>query len=186
MKQPDHHLIDQCLKNQRKAQFVLYDWCFQELMQITTRYATNRDDASSLANQAFMNVLKSLDQYNRKLPFLPWLRTITIRVCIDEFRRNSSNPEWSVDPTDWPEYATELVLNEVVLHANVEQIEQAIANLPTAERMVFNLFELEGYTHKELATLLNVSERTSKRLLHQAKVTLQAKLAHYRPKKNAI
>jgi len=87
---------------------------------------------------------------------------------------------------EWPTDHEPETLNEVVSSLEVERIEKAIAALDENERVVFNLFEIEGYSHSEIAIWLECSERSSKRYLSKAKENLQRKLASIRPAKKAI
>ncbi len=186
MHQPAPDLLQGCLRNDRRAQFALYDLCFQELMRIATRYAPNRDDASALVNTAFMKLLHSLDRYDGQRPFGPWMRTLAVRVAIDQHRAEVQRQEWLVGD-EWPSNAEPEVSAEIVDQLDVEHIERALATLPEVERMVFNLFAVEGFSHEEIGAELGFTARTSRRLLHRSKESLQKMLISSAPaQRNAV
>lgn len=182
---PDFNCIQACLRNERKAQFQLYEWCFQELMRVCSRYCKNRDDASALVNTSFLKLLTALPSYSNDKEFIPWMRTIAIRTAVDAHRAKARRMEDFVGD-EWPSEHEPDTLNEVISSIELERIEQAIGALDENERVVFNLFEIEGFSHSEIANLLNCSERSSKRYLHRAKENLQNKLSALRPARKAI
>ncbi len=185
MTNPKPEIIEACLRNDRKAQFALYDFCFEDMMRMATRYKNQREDALAIVNNAFLKALMALETYNQKQAFFPWLRTIVIRQAIDYFR-STAKLRLEEPCEDWAENPGNEVLNDVIPKIEVAHIEHAMAQLSTEQRFVFNLFEMEGYSHEEIAEQLNCSVRSSKRYLNQAKSTLQSLLAEYAPKKKAI
>lgn len=172
-------LIKKCRKNDRQAQFDLYHHCFDYLLAICFRYKRQREDAVSLVNDAFLKVLLNLDRYDPDQDFLPWAASITVRTAIDNYRRERNYK----DQTDLKEFDHELeevdldpsamkVLDEL----SAEEVRELIYSLPELERMVFVLYEWEGYRHQEIAEKLDCSERSSKRYLQRAKEGLKKKL----------
>jgi RNA polymerase sigma factor (sigma-70 family) len=158
------------LNQDRRAQKALYDSCFSPMMAICLRYQKNREDAVSLLNEAFLKVLLNLAQYNPNLPFFTWVSTITVRTAIDAYRKNQRHITASIEEDDqWHQQDIAAAASNL----RAEEILETIQKLPTSELLVFNLFEMEGYAHQEIAAQLEISERTSKRLLHNAKVKLK-------------
>ncbi len=149
---PDIHCLQACLRNERKAQFQLYEWCFPDLMRVCSRYCKNKDDASALVNTSFLKVLTALPTFSQDKEFVPWMRTIAIRTAVDAHRAQARKMEEFVGD-EWPQQNEPDVLNDVVSIIDVESIEKAIAALDENERVVFNLFEIEGYSHSEIAIL---------------------------------
>jgi RNA polymerase sigma factor (sigma-70 family) len=168
--------IKQCLKNDRKAQFELYQLSFDHLMRTCKRYKRNREDALSLLNDGFLKVLLNLKSYDAKQDFFPWASTIMVRTAIDDFRKHRTYKE----DTDFSDSDVELeALNmrqahiDTVGQLTAKEVQDIIFELPENERVVFNLFEWEGYKHHEIAEKLGVTERTTKRYLRSAKVLLK-------------
>lgn len=170
-----HTIIKKCLKNDRKAQFDLYHLCFAHLMGICRRYKSNREDAVSLLNDGFLKILLKLETYDRSKEFFPWASAIIIRTAIDDYRKNRIYNEVTdlTDNDEDLEVSLQKGHHQVIGQLSVEEVREMIFELPENERLVFNLFEWEGYQHREIAEKLNVTERTTKRYLKAAKVKLK-------------
>ena len=185
LQQPEKAWIEGSIRNERKAQFRLYEWCFPHLMKVASRYCRNKDDAKAQTNAAFLKMIQSLTTYDPSREFLPWLRTIAIRLAIDAHRKESrylldfQSEEW--DAQNEPEIPA-----EIVAEIDIEQIEYALQTLPDTERLVFNLHIMEDYGHQEIAEKLGMSERSSKRILQRAKLLLQEQLSEYGKTPRAI
>ena len=182
-------IIKKCLKNDRKAQFDLYQASFDHLMGICCRYKRNREDAVSLLNDGFLKILLHLKAYDFNKEFMPWISTIMVRVAIDDYRKNKSY----YTETDFKgsDYELEKVTNnndyfENLDKLSVKEIEELIFGLPDNERIVFTLYEIEGFMHEEIANELNVSVRTTKRYLRKAKQDLQDKIRNKKDLKKVI
>lgn len=176
--------IKGCLKNERRAQFALYQICFEHLMSICQRYKRNREDAVALLNDGFLKILLNLKSYDSDRDFFAWAATIMTRVSIDDFRKQRSYKR-DIELTDEnlhlenPQYTARQLQKAKEL--STEEIREMIFGLPEIERMVFILCEWEGYTHSEIAKKLDFSVRSSKRKLQQAKLSLQKSLAEKEP-----
>lgn len=171
-------LIERCLKNDRSAQGQLYEICFDGLMRVCIRYFNQREDAVEVLNQSFLKVLLSLNEYDKARSFESWINTITIRTCIDEYRKRKRYREMvdAVENYESLEPEFKPVYNEVIKELSQAEVDQILEVLSGEERFVFNLFEFEGYSHEEIAQQLGVSERSSKRYLHRAKLKLRDEL----------
>lgn len=174
------NLIEACRKNERKAQYALYDLFFQPLMCIARKYKNNNEDAAALVNEAFFKAFTQIEKYQSEVPFEYWIKRITINTIIDDFRKNKKVKEYESKIDDLALKTAGTMSQEVYnsaekdLHA--KDILKLIEELDDHERIVFNLFELEGMRHEEIAKELMVSERTSKRYLNQAREILKEKV----------
>lgn len=173
-------LIEGCRKNERKAQFALYDLFYQTLMRIAIRYKNNQEDAAALVNDSFFKAFTQIQTYRREIPFEYWLKRITINTVIDDFRKNKKVKELQTT-VDFADYGKEGMIAEKVFNLAEKQlfekdILQMIDSLETEEKMVFNLFEMDGLQHREIAELLGVSERSTKRYLSEARTKLKDKV----------
>ncbi|MEN0004576.1 MAG: sigma-70 family RNA polymerase sigma factor [Bacteroidota bacterium] len=160
----DPQLLKDCIRSDRKAQYKLYQTCFQVLMGVCMRYRKNEADAASALNMGFFKILDRLDTYNPEVPFQAWIKRIMINTLIDEFRKERKVREL-IHYTDMKEheYTTDLVdYNEADKQFDAAQLEALIQLLPPVSQKVFNLFAIDGYAHKEIATLLGIKEGTSK------------------------
>ncbi len=168
--------IKKCLKNDRQAQFDLYHLCFEDLMRTCRRYKRNREDAVSLLNDGFLKILLNLEAYDPEKEFLPWASTIMVRSAIDDYRKyRSYNEETDLKDSDrdLESLSLQKAHLETVDQLSAEEVKEMILELPANEMMVFNLYEGEGYQHREIAEKLNVTERTTKRYLKSAKLKLR-------------
>ncbi len=168
-------LIADCRRGDRKAQFQLYRSCFPLLMSVCLRYRKNENDAAEVLNTGFMKILTNLDKYQDAIPFEAWIRRIMINTLIDDFRKNRKVREL-IENTDFEkeEIFTEQVdYNEADRRFDAEELQTMIRQLPPMSQKVFNLYAIDGYTHKEVGKMLGISDGTSKWHLSFARKKLQ-------------
>lgn len=168
-------LIKDCARGDRKAQFQLYRSCFGLLMSVCLRYRKNEDDAAEILNVGFMKVLTNLDKYKDKVPFEAWIRRIMINTLIDDFRKNRKVKEL-IESTDFEHeeiFTSSVNYNEADLHFDADDLQNMVNQLPPMSRKVFNLYAIDGYSHKEVGAVLGISDGTSKWHLSFARKKLQ-------------
>lgn len=166
-------VVEDCLKGKESAMKKFYEHFHGFALSVCLSYCENRDDALEIMNDGFLKVFKSLDKIENIERIKPWLRRIMINVAIDHFRKNVKNqtiqlPENSIEPNfgDTSVYA----------QLSSEDIMKAVQSLPTNYRLVFNLYAIEGYSHKEIGEMLNMAESTSRANLSLANGLLREKL----------
>jgi RNA polymerase sigma factor (sigma-70 family) len=164
-----HQLIKGCLKQDRKCQKMLYKAFYGFAMGICLRYAGNRDEAADVLNQGFFKVFTHIAKYDASRPFKAWLGKIMMNTSIDYYRANLKMAY--TDDLDKAEHLTDGELPDRKL--NYDDLLSLIQQLPQAYRTVFNLFAIEGYTHDEIAVMLNINAGTSKSNLHKARQKLK-------------
>jgi len=162
-------LLKACKKGKLKAQEMLYKQFYAYGMSISLRYAYNRDEAAEVLNDSFLKVFKNISKYNQEQVFKAWLRKIIINTAIDYYRKNKNHYEL---------LDTEITDIESLDYSLIEQFEiddlQLLLNeLPKNYRITFNLYEVEGYKHDEIAKLLNITSGTSRSNLTRAKALLR-------------
>ncbi len=164
-----HQLIKGCLKQDRKCQKLLYKAFYGFSMGICLRYAGNRDEACEVMNQGFFKVFTHLDSYDTSRPFKAWLGKIMMNVSIDYYRANLK-----MAYTEDLEKAENISDGNLVdKNLNYNDLLRMVQQLPQAYRTVFNLFAIEGYSHDEIAAMLNINAGTSKSNLHKARQKLK-------------
>lgn len=161
----DNTLIQDCIKQDRRAQHKMYKLCYPMLMGVCVRYKKNEADALAILNEGLLNILNNLEKYNASIPFEAWIKRIMINKVIDEFRKNRKARETMeyVDmtlTTDYNQIAIDYNLAD--LQFDADQIQELINQLPPVSQQVFNLFAIDGFSHKEIAEMLNMSVGTSK------------------------
>jgi len=164
-----HQLIRGCIKQDRKCQKMLYKAFYGFSMGICLRYTGNRDEASEVMNQGFFKVFTHIDSYDISRPFKAWLGKIMMNVSIDFYRANLKMAY--TEDLDKAENISDGDLVDKNLHYN--DLLVMVQKLPQAYRTVFNLFAIEGYSHEEISSMLNINIGTSKSNLHKARQKLK-------------
>lgn len=160
----NQQLLKDCMNGDRRGQFQLYKSCFNLLMGVCVRYKKSEDEAASILNVGFLKILNNLDKYRTEAPFEAWIRRIMINTIIDDFRKNRKVKEL-IEHTDFTDYEASIGLidfNTADQLFDAEQLESFIKQLPSVSQKVFNLFAIDGYSHKEIGELLGITAGTSK------------------------
>jgi RNA polymerase sigma factor (sigma-70 family) len=167
-------IIEGCRKGNRRDQEKLYKNFYRSLILLCLRYTKNESDAAEALNTGFLKVFKNIGQYKSSYASLyTWIRTIVINSCLDQIKARQRSESWQ----DLKE-ATEVHIHaEIVQRMKAEEILQLVRSLPPATRAVFNLYVIEGFSHKEISELLQISTGTSKWHLSEARKILQ-KMIH--------
>ncbi len=169
-------LLTACIRSERKAEYELYKMTYGYLMSICFRYTNSREEAEEMLNIGFLKILRNLEKYKLEIPFKLWIRRIMINILIDEFRRNKKHKETIEYVDGYYETGETCDENAVISKMNVDEIHELIMKLPAMSQKVFNLYIIDGYSHKEIADLLKMSEGTSKWHLNQSRNRLKEML----------
>ncbi|HAS43812.1 MAG TPA: RNA polymerase subunit sigma [Microscillaceae bacterium] len=166
----DQELVKGCKAKDPIAQKLLFQKYSRKLMGICRRYTQNKEDAEDVFQEAFVRVFKALATVEKIASLEVWIKKIVIHTAINYFHRHKKhyghyNQEFLLQPTA----GDELILSKL----SNEELLKLVHGLPDGYRMVFNLFVIEGYAHKEIAELLKISESTSKTQLLKAKKMLK-------------
>lgn len=178
----DESLIEACIKGDRLAQSELYRQCFHILMGICTRYVNNQQDAVEQLNEGFLKILKSLHKRKKSAPLEAWLKRIMINTMIDFYRKQKKYKEkvfFASDVPDEPHFNQQQVLNEAAVRMDAERLELCIKRLPDMTQQVFNLFCVDGYSHKEISKLMGISVGTSKWHVSHGRSLLKSMIAQF-------
>ena len=178
--QVEPELIRRCIKQDRKAQSLLYRRCFDVLMGVCMRYLRNEDDAVEVLNVGFLKILNKLDQRKPHVPFEAWIRRVMINTVIDEYRkrRQYEAHELRSDLSSYgPHEPVYVDYNTAERKFDAEAIEALIRQLPAMSQQVFNLYAIDGYSHQEIGEMLGISDGTSKWHVSFARKKLKAWLA---------
>lgn len=163
-------LVEGCVSNERKAQELLYRNYYKVMMNICLRYTNNETDALSVLNAAFFKVFKNISRYDdSKAGIYTWIRTIVVNECISFINLSKKR----IAATELNEAEDIRIEPSVFDKIKETSLLLLIQQLPTATKAVFNLFVLEGYTHKQIGEMLGISEGTSKWHLNDARKKLQ-------------
>lgn len=169
----DQHIIKGCKKGDKKAQTLLYQSYKAQLFGICLRYAADRQEAEDLLQESFMVIYRDLYQYKPIGSLAAWLKKVTVNVALQHLRKKKRLfPTVQLDALGENIDSTEDLFSTFRASALLQLIQQ----LPPGYRAVFNMYVIEGYSHKEIAQQLGINLTTSKSQLSRAKHLLRKML----------
>jgi len=171
------HLVKQCQEGDRKAQHELYQLYSRAMFNICTRMMSNHAEAQDCLQEAFIDAFRHISRFDESATFGAWLKRITINKCISALRKRKRLNWVNLDQADASAVSVEFSeVDPGEADGKAARIQAAIKQLPTGCRAVFTLYALEGYQHKEIAEILEISESTSKSQYNRARKLLRASL----------
>jgi RNA polymerase sigma factor (sigma-70 family) len=170
----EKHLIEGCSRNDRKAQKLLYERYSPMLLGICCRYTRNLAEAEDVMQEGFVKIFSHIYQYSGIGSFEGWLKRIMVNTAITHYRSNQKHFN-QLDITEIRESKIE-DHSPVEVDFSQEDLLKVIRLLPRGYQLVFNLFAIEGYSHKEIGEMLGIDIGTSKSQLSRARTILQFKL----------
>ncbi len=163
-------IIKGCIRHNPKAQEQLYRMYKDSLFVLCLKYCRNEEEAEDNLHNAFIEILTGIGNYRGKGSFEGWMKRITINKAIDSYKKTiqlvpvKDDIPWNTD------------VSESEMNMPLEHILQLIQELPDQYRLVFSLYELDDYSHREIAEMLSITEGTSKSNLSRAKTILKDKI----------
>jgi len=164
-------LIQGCIRNERSAQEKLYRLFYPKMMALVKRYIDDEMQAEEIMNNGYLRAFQKIKQYNFQGSFEGWLRKIVFHAVADYVKQNTRYSEKVL-----------LVEKDELVHKDhadklyYDQLIQLVQALPGATRTVFNMYVMEGFTHKEIGTMLGISEGTSKWHLSEGRRVLKERI----------
>lgn len=169
----DNTLVIECVKGNAKAQRMLFDKFASKMMAVCIRYANDTMDAEDVLQEGFVKVFGKLADFKMEGSLEGWIRRIMVNTSLDALRRNKRfQNDSKLEDVDFKISSSELASD----HLLAEDLLKMIQALPEGYKVIFNLFAIEGYSHKEIADLLGVSENTSKSQYSRARAYLRHEL----------
>lgn len=162
-------LIEGCLKGYRRMQYELYQRYAPKMYGVCLRYAANAEEAQDILQEGFIKVYRKMESYRGDGSFEGWIRRIFVNTAIEHFRKKT----YLQPITEQEETTIEGKYLSVMDNLAEKDIIQLVQQLSPGYRTVFNMYVVEGYTHKQIADTLGISEGTSKSQLSRAKLILQ-------------
>lgn len=172
MFQPHKALVKKCIRKDPAAQKELYQRFSPALMAVCYRYAPDRDAAEDMLQEGFIKIYQKLDRYNFKGSLEGWMRRIVVNTAIDILRKNKHQQK----ETDIEDAYGEEVSDDAIDSLELEYLFNLIQNLPDGYRVVFNMYAVEGYSHKEIGMKLGISESTSRSQYTRARSLLKKRM----------
>lgn len=167
-------LIESCKINDTKAQSELYKLFSSKLFAVCLKYSRNYAEAEDNLQDAFLTIFKKIDQYKSKGSFEGWLKRVTINTVLQQYRNEKVFEIVNENIID----DVEIDIDEDTL--SIDYLLQIIQELPDRYRLVFNLYVLDGYSHKDIADILDINIGTSKSNLARARQILKQTIEDYK------
>jgi len=173
-------LIKQCANNDRKAQREIYKLFAGKLFSICLKYSKNKQEAQDNFQDGFVTIFDKIGQFNFKGSFEGWIKRVMVNTILLKYRKKTVLS-----------IVTEEIPDEVVVDIDDDEISldyllNLIQELPDRYRMVFNLYVLDGHSHKEIAKMLQIAEGTSKSNLARARGILKQKIEIYQESQQSV
>ncbi|MEY3442494.1 MAG: hypothetical protein RLZZ519_775 [Bacteroidota bacterium] len=165
----EERMVRGCVKGQPQHQEALYNLYYRKMFGVCLRYAPDRETAEDILQDGFVKVFKNIGSYEGKGSLEGWIRRVVVNTALEFLRKKSSM---------YPVVDIQQAANtdggwDIVSSMSEQEILRMVQALPVGYRTVFNLYAIEGYSHKEIAERLNITEGTSKSQLARARQTLQ-------------
>jgi len=180
----EKELLNRLIKKDRRAQKILFDKYSALFYTICLRYASSSDDAQDMLQEGFIKIFTHIKQFSEKGSFEGWMKRIIINNSINYYHKT-----YKFRYHDDVNESYELETDESLYDENdftYEELIKMINELPIGYKTIFNLYAIEGFKHKEIAEMLNISENTSKSQYHRAKKILQDKIEAIKIHRNEI
>lgn len=159
-----------------KAQFTLYQLYAKAMFNICYRMMNNQAEAEDLLQESFTEAFKKLNSFRYESNFGTWLKRIVINKCINEIKRRKADLQYFDDISNFDNCEEEEAPYKAGL--SIENVKEAMKELPKGSQIIFSLYLLEGYDHKEISQILNISESNSKSQYMRAKNSVKEYLQY--------
>jgi|SRR5690554_4331749 len=165
-------LLEACKKNDRKAQEQLYRLLASKMLHLCLRYASSTFDAEEMLQAGFIKVFSHIHQFSGAGSFEGWVRRIMVNTAIEYCRKDFRMER--IDQLSDQEYLNSGFVE--INHLEARDLLDMVQELAPGYRIIFNMYAIEGFSHREIAETLNISESSSKSQLSRARVRLQEKI----------
>lgn len=173
----EQSIIAGCLQNDPLAQRELYNRYSPKMLSVCYRFAQNREDAEDMLQEGFIKVFTQIHTFQNKGAFEGWIRRIVIHTCINLLKKHKKfHEQLSLEYAETVQFREETIPSMM----QARQVVECIRQLPLGYRTVLNLYAIEGFSHKEIGTMLDIEESTSRSQYTRAKNMLEAMLIRKR------
>jgi len=170
----DLEIIEGCARHERRAQKELYDKYSRLLLGVCMRYASDRAEAEDILQDSFLKIFFNIRDFSGTGSFIGWLRKVAVNTAITNYHKNLKF-RYHIDIDDYVSVETGVTdFNEDSFTS--DELYGVLNELPAGYRMVFNLYAVEGYKHKEIAEMLGIDTNTSKSQYSRARSAIREKL----------
>jgi RNA polymerase sigma-70 factor (ECF subfamily) len=166
-------LINGCIRGERGTQRALYERFSRKMLVVCMRYSKGRQEAEDILQDAFIKVFDNIKHFRHECPLEGWIRRIVVNTALNHNRSKL----YLYPALDLEDVETTVDENLTLADIHFEELMAMVQQLAPRYQIVFNLFAIEGYSHKEIATMLDISEGTSKSQYARARMILQQMIA---------
>lgn len=176
---PEHNtpvlldLLDGCLKKDRRSQELLYKHFYGYAMNICLRYSKSREEAKEVLNDGFFKILSKLESFDKERPFKTWLARIMINTALDHYRQEVVKERYEAFENEDQVSVDEVAISKLSFDELINMIQQ----LTPSYRIVFSMHVIDGFSHEEIASALQITVGASKSNLSRARERLREMLS---------
>ena len=171
----DQELVSHCIRHERRYQEILYRTYADEMYSVALIYSDDDQDACDIVQESFIKVFKKIETFKFECTLKSWIRKIIVNTALDHFRRKKREMENVQNYVQ----SVEIEVDEILPSINATELLGMLQLLPKKAAMVLKLFAIEGYGHKEIADMLQITEGTSKSQLNRARLLLKSIITEY-------
>lgn len=176
MSDAEKDMINGCIEGKRSCQKMLYDRFASKMLGVCMRYAKDRAEAEDMMQEGFIKVFLNISRFKYEGSFEGWIRRIMVFTAINFFKHRSRKFQEDLDQESYDAPFDDNVVDKI----SAKEIIALVQQLPEGYRIIFNLYAVEGYTHKEISDMLGIATGTSKSQYARARSAMQQLLAkHY-------
>jgi RNA polymerase sigma factor (sigma-70 family) len=161
----EEELIARCISGDRKHQEILYRRFADKMYNVSLTYTSDDDEACDILQEGFIKIFRNLRYFQFEGSLEGWIRRIIVNTALEAYRKKKREKEFFEEYENFVTPDTDTILDKI----NAEDIIKLVNELPSRAAMVLKLFAIEGYNHKEIAEMLEISEGTSKSQLNRAR-----------------
>lgn len=173
----EQEIIKGCQDGQRACQEWLYRQYYSLFLKICARYARNMEDAEQLLNDGFLRIFQNIGSFKNTGSFEGWMKRVLVNTCLDYLKSKQLKDSLHINYNAViAEESSVSAQAEAIRNMQFKELITLIQQLPAVSKTVFNLYVFEGFSHKEIAAMLNISEGTSSWHLHHARGLLQKRI----------
>ena len=165
----EKEIVELSLNGSRKHQEQLYRLYADEMFNVCLMYSDSEEDACDILQDAYIRVFRYLNTFHFESSLKTWIRRIIVNTAINHYRKRKKEREYSQPLND----TIDVPINDIFDNINANEIVQLVNELPEGAKMVLKLYAIEGYKHKEIAEMMDITEGTSKSQLNRAKSLLK-------------
>ena len=173
----EKEIIEGCQRNDRVCQEYLYKQYYSLFLKICVRYAKGQEDAEQLLNDSYLRIFNHINSFRQAGSFEGWMKRIVVNTCLDYLKSKQLKQAMQISyAANLPEESPIAFSTQTLQQLEFKELIALIQTLPPVSKTVFNLYVFEGYSHKEIGAMLEITESTSSWHLHHARNLLQKKL----------